>query len=343
MHLDTGWTPAQMEQYPGPVLTDDYYTYTAQNTDDFEIDRPDAEMLSGKITFGPAMNRGPAAAGQQNSAGTGLFPAGRRNTGTQSSPVSEDHSAHTIHRKKETGFKKRQAAFYAGEEELRRIFEKTYGPVRQNLHHPENELYYQEMAEGLTGQTAADTGPDRNITDAPSEGSPGSDGISSKNNNSSGRTPRREGRKTAAHTELQEFLLVDGYNIIFAWEELKELAAVDIKAARDRLLDILSDYAGYSGLNVIVVFDAYKVPGGRGGVSRYHNIDVVYTKEAETADLYIEKTAHRLVKNHRVTVATGDQVEQVIIFGAGAIRLSPRGLLENILLSAQDLRERFLK
>lgn len=163
-----------------------------------------------------------------------------------------------------------------------------------------------------------------------------------ENGKAAGSEASARSAKKAARKEIQEFLLVDGYNIIFAWEELKELAQTDIKSARDSLLEILSDYAGYSGVNVIVVFDAYRVPGGKGEVYRHHNIDVVYTREAETADLYIEKTAHRLSKNNRVTVATGDFVEQVIIFGAGAFRLSPRGLLEQILFAAAELREKYL-
>ena len=123
---------------------------------------------------------------------------------------------------------------------------------------------------------------------------------------------------------------MDGYNIIHAWEELKALSQGNLQSARDRLMDILSNYAGYTGENVILVFDAYKVNGGRERTFKYNNISVVYTKEAETADLYIEKAAHELGKKHRVTVATSDGIEQVIIFGAGAIRLSALNLEERI-------------
>ena len=104
--------------------------------------------------------------------------------------------------------------------------------------------------------------------------------------------------------ESEEYLLVDGYNIIFAWEELKELSKVNIQAARDKLMDILSNYQGYKKQTLILVFDAYKVEGQMGEVQKYHNIYVVYTKEAETADQYIEKTVHKIGRTHQVTVAT---------------------------------------
>lgn len=119
-----------------------------------------------------------------------------------------------------------------------------------------------------------------------------------------------------------EYLLVDGYNIIFAWDGLRKLAAVDIDEARETLINRLCNYQGYCKNEVIVVFDAYRVSGGAGSVERRHNISVVYTKEAETADMYIEKAARRLVKERRVRVATSDGLEQLIIIGAGARRIS---------------------
>ena len=124
----------------------------------------------------------------------------------------------------------------------------------------------------------------------------------------------------------KEYLLVDGYNIIFAWEELNELAKASIDAARNKLMDILSNYQGFIGCTLILVFDAYKVKGNQGEVQKYHNIYVVYTKEAETADQYIEKLAHKMGRNHRVTVATSDALEQMIIWGNGATRMSALGL-----------------
>ena len=116
----------------------------------------------------------------------------------------------------------------------------------------------------------------------------------------------------------------DGYNIIFAWDELKELAKQDVAAARAALEDILSNYQGYRRCIVILVFDAYKVKGSPGSVEKKNNIYVVYTKEAETADAYIEKATYDLGRNHRVRVATSDGLEQLIILGHGALRLSAR-------------------
>lgn len=127
-----------------------------------------------------------------------------------------------------------------------------------------------------------------------------------------------------------EYLLVDGYNIIFAWEDLSDLAAVSIDAARYKLMDILSNYQGFRKICVIVVFDAYKVPGGVEKVQKYHNINVVYTKEAETADQYIEKVAIRIGRRYRTTVATSDGVIQLIIRSQGCILWSARDFREEI-------------
>lgn len=128
----------------------------------------------------------------------------------------------------------------------------------------------------------------------------------------------------------EEYLLVDGYNIVFAWDELRELAKENIHAACDKLMDILSNYQGYRKCTLILVFDAYKVEGHAEEVISYHNIYVVYTKEAETADQYIEKTVHRIGRQYQVTVATSDGLEQMIILGQGAHRLSARGLKKEI-------------
>ena len=137
----------------------------------------------------------------------------------------------------------------------------------------------------------------------------------------------------------EEFLLVDGYNIIFAWEELRNLAKLNIDSARDKLMDICCNYQGYAGCTLILVYDAYKVKGNPGSVIRYHNIHVVYTKEAETADQYIEKTVHKIGRKHRVTVATSDALEQMIIWGEGAYRLSAAGFLEEVMAAGKHLRE----
>lgn len=121
-----------------------------------------------------------------------------------------------------------------------------------------------------------------------------------------------------------EYLLVDGYNVIFAWQELAELARVNMDSARGRLLDILCNYQGIRRCELIVVFDAYRVEGHQTEACDYHNIHVVYTKEAETADAYIERFAHEHASRYRVTVATSDGLEQIIIRGAGCILLSAR-------------------
>lgn len=137
--------------------------------------------------------------------------------------------------------------------------------------------------------------------------------------------------QTTAHyrkpqPKQKEYLLVDGYNIIFAWEDLQKLANENIDAARDKLIDILCAYQSFRGCTLILVFDAYKVKGGVGAVQQVHNIYVVYTKEAETADQYIEKTAHEIGRKYDVTVATSDGLEQVIILGQGCKLLSARDL-----------------
>ena len=118
--------------------------------------------------------------------------------------------------------------------------------------------------------------------------------------------------------KVAEYLLVDGYNVIFAWDELKELAKVNIESARNKLMDILSNYQGFKKCTVILVFDAYKVDGDTLEIQKYHNIHVVYTKQAETADQYIEKVVHHIGRKRHVTVVTSDGVEQVVTRGQGS-------------------------
>lgn len=136
-----------------------------------------------------------------------------------------------------------------------------------------------------------------------------------------------------------DYLLVDGYNIIFAWDELKKLAEKNLDDARVRLCDMLCGYQGYKQCEVIVVFDAYKVKGGVRSVEKYANITVVYTRESETADSYIEKTSHDLSKKHRVRVATSDGLEQIIILGSGAMRVSADELLHEVKSAEKAVRE----
>lgn len=128
----------------------------------------------------------------------------------------------------------------------------------------------------------------------------------------------------------EEYLLVDGYNIIFAWDELKALAAENLEGARTKLMEIMCNYQGFCGCHLILVFDAYKVKGNPGSVEQFHNISVVYTKEAETADMYIEKTTKEIARKKRVRVATSDGMEQIIIIGHGATRISARAFQEEV-------------
>lgn len=142
----------------------------------------------------------------------------------------------------------------------------------------------------------------------------------------------------------RDFLLVDGYNIIHAWDDLSELCEVSLESARQKLMDIMSNFQGYkSHITVIVVFDGYLVKGNIGTAFEYNNIFVVYTKEAETADHYIEKTVHALPRECRVRVATSDGLEQLIILGNGASRMSARELKNEINSANADMRESFIE
>lgn len=138
--------------------------------------------------------------------------------------------------------------------------------------------------------------------------------------------------------EGPEYLLVDGYNVIFSWDNLKKLSKDNIEGARNALINILCNYQGYKKCEVILVFDAYKVKGSTREVEKINNIHVVYTKEAETADMYIEKTTHTLAKNHKVRVVTSDALEQIIILGNGALRVSSREFLYEIEQAQADIK-----
>ena len=144
-----------------------------------------------------------------------------------------------------------------------------------------------------------------------------------------------------AKKKEKEYLLVDGYNIIYAWEDLKELADANLHAAQTKLMDILSNYQGFKKCTLILVFDAYKIEGHAEEVITYHNIHVVYTKEAETADQYIEKTVHKIGRENQVTVATSDGLEQIIIMGQGAHRMSARGLRDEIKATENQIRQQW--
>ena len=135
-----------------------------------------------------------------------------------------------------------------------------------------------------------------------------------------------------------EYLLVDGYNIIFAWDELNELSKQSLDAARKKLMDILCNYQGFKKCVLILVFDAYRVPGSPGVIEQYHNIHVVYTKEAETADMFIEHVTHEIGKGRRVRVATSDGMEQIIILGHGALRVSARMFHQEVQEGEKEIR-----
>lgn len=149
--------------------------------------------------------------------------------------------------------------------------------------------------------------------------------------------------KYKENPKKDKYLLVDGYNVIFAWEELSSLAKENIDAARDKLMDILCNYQGVKKCNIMVVFDAYKVPENKGSISKYHNIYVVYTKEAQTADSYIERFTHENAGKYDITVATSDGIEQVITRGAGCMLISSRELKVEIEDMLKNVKEEFAR
>ena len=180
------------------------------------------------------------------------------------------------------------------EEELIRIYERTYGPIRSNpiaAFRPSVSV----QSQGFRLPEAAETGP--------------------------------------------EYLLVDGYNIIFAWDDLAAIAKEDMDLARSRLVNLMCNYRGLHRCEVILVFDAYRIKGNTGSVETVNNISVVYTKEAETADSYIERTTHELSKNYRVQVATSDRMEQLIIIGNGAMRISADAFRKEVDRTEAAMRE----
>lgn len=164
-----------------------------------------------------------------------------------------------------------------------------------------------------------------------------------RKNHNAMRTPKdiapAKKHRASAQKEGPGYLLVDGYNIIFSWDELKEIAKDNLEDARNMLIDRICAYKAMRPYEVIVVFDAYKVKGNRGEVEKIHNITVVYTKEAQTADAYIEKTAHELGKKHHVQVATSDYLEQLIILGSGAVRISSAAFIREIEETKKEIEE----
>ena len=202
---------------------------------------------------------------------------------------------------KGSGRKKRDWSGYA-DKELEEIMLREFGPVRRKEYGSRNTRY-------IAGGKSVDAGEYY------------------KKHRDKNRNP------------AENYLLVDGYNIIFAWEELRDLAKTNLDAARGRLMDILCDYQGFTKCHLILVFDAYKVKGNPGEVGKYHNIHVVYTKEAETADMYIEKATKEIAPNHRVRVATSDGLEQLIIMGHGAMRVSAAEFYREVMEVKKKVRE----
>ncbi|MGF7144150.1 small GTP-binding protein [Anaerotaenia torta] len=208
------------------------------------------------------------------------------------------------------------------DKELEEIFVRTFGPIKQRLDPSRGRLGAERRNQSTSPQKQKD--------------SSGSAGAPAKGNG---------GIQQAALSDkmsAKEYLLVDGYNIIFSWEELSELAKDNMDAARNKLMDILCNYQGFKNCILILVFDAYKVKGGIGEVLAYHNIHVVYTKEAETADQYIERVTHEIADKHHVTVATSDALEQMIILGKGALRMSAAELKEEIKRIGDQIRREYL-
>ena len=212
------------------------------------------------------------------------------------------------------------------ENELKDIFERTYGSIKPR---------YVETEEDRRRYAAQDAKRAREEAIAAGLINPEEDAkevtLSAKKqgNNKEQRLVERQ----------KEYLLVDGYNVIYASDELKSLAAKDLKAARDSLVDILINFQGYRRETVILVFDAYRVRGGSEHMEDHAGLTVIYTKEAETADQYIEKAAHEISKKHRVTVATSDAIEQVIVMSSGAIRLSAHDFWEEVHRTSELIRD----
>lgn len=225
-------------------------------------------------------------------------------------------------------WKERERRFGAEEEELRRIFEKTYGGAsswtgRQPRQEPsswEGSRDFSGPASGRRNGNAGGVYAGARGVEAASEG-------------------RARGRKS--QKKKTACLLVDGYNVIHASEELGALAKLNLDAAREALLDALSDYHGMRDGEVIAVFDAWRVPGGTERSMKYRNLFVVFTKEAETADAYIERTVHALASSRDVTVATSDGLEQMIILGEGARRMSARELLSDMRAGKEEARSAY--
>lgn len=216
------------------------------------------------------------------------------------------------------------AAYGADDKELEAIFTRTYGERKRNLPGGQGprQVTYQPEERRSGGGSGWKKRGENGVSGSPETASMGKPGYLKKDSN-----------------QGEEYLLVDGYNILYAWDELRELMQVTVDGARHRLMDILCNYQGCRRCHLIVVFDAYKVTGGIGSAQDYHNIHVIYTKEAETADQYIEKFAHEMGRKCRVTVATSDGLEQLIIRGQGCMLMSAKDLREDVERVGRQIEE----
>ena len=246
--------------------------------------------------------------------GIGAGTSGFERTSTQ----SRDISSGSYYGSREFG---------AEEKELEAIFTRTYGERKRTA------------GESGPRQVTCDPDRERNTAARGRAWNRGPKEAVGSAQNQPSPTQGKPGYMKKHAQEAEEYLLVDGYNILHAWDDLRELMEVTLDGARHRLMDILCNYQGYRRCSLILVFDAYKVAGGVGSAQDYHNIHVVYTKEAETADQYIEKFAHEMGRKYRVTVATSDGVEQLIIRGQGCMLMSAKDLREDIERVGRQIEE----
>ena len=202
---------------------------------------------------------------------------------------------------------------YAGEKELEEIFTRTFGEVKRRTGAGDTNLGYERGTSEKTRSYASKL-----------------------------RRPEESSFPRKPVKTPEEYLIVDGYNVIFAWDELKTIAAENLDGARDRLNDILCNYQGYKQCHLIVVYDAYKRKGGAGSEQDYHNIHLVFTREGQTADMYIEEFVRSIGKKVKVTVATSDGLEQLTVSSGGALRMSSAELLLEIRAAERVIREEYL-
>lgn len=238
---------------------------------------------------------------------------------------------------------------FISQEEIEEIFRQSYRVDASSLNPFSRGQKWQRSAQkyhSFGAETAGENPSSENslLENTPSGNTP-SENTMAKSTLADDKYKNRKGNAEAGNQPPEEYLLVDGYNIIFAWPELRDLSRDNLEAARGKLMDILCDYQGYRGCHLILVYDAYKVKGNPGEVFQYHNICVVYTKEAQTADQYIERTVHEMREKmpkkgrYLITVATSDALEQMIVWGAGAVRISAMGLKSAIEQTRQDARD----